>query len=79
MKLTTVKQMRGMDRHAVESLGITEELLMENAALASVGLLQRELGIPGRKFVIFCGTGNNGGDGKGVSNCLKLQGKKRGF
>jgi len=23
--------------------------------------------------------GNNGGDGKGVSNCLKLQGKKRGF
>ena len=74
MKLTTVKQMRGMDRHAVESLGITEELLMENAALASVGLLQRELGIPGRKFVIFCGTGNNGGDGLAVARLITSAG-----
>ncbi len=36
MKLATVEQMRGMDRHAIEKLGISEEILMENAALASV-------------------------------------------
>ena len=35
MKLATVEQMRGMDRYAIEILGISEEILMENAAQAA--------------------------------------------
>ena len=47
MKLATVEQMRGMDRYAIERLGLAEEILMENAAMASVVLLQRKIGIRG--------------------------------
>jgi len=63
MKVSSVGQMREMDRKAVETFGISELLLMENAGAASVQVLSREFGIIGRRYVIFCGTGNNGGDG----------------
>ncbi len=36
--------MRGMDRHAVENLGISEEILMENAGRASFQILSRDVG-----------------------------------
>ena len=74
MKLATVEQMRGMDRYAIEKLGISEDILMENAALASVTLLKRQVGIRGKKFVIFCGAGNNGGDGLAVARLLSSRG-----
>ncbi len=70
MKLATVKQMREMDRFAIETLGIAEDILMENAAHASTVLLERKIGIRGRKFVIFCGAGNNGGDGLAVARLI---------
>ena len=74
MKLASVEQMREMDQYAIAELGITEEILMENAALASVVLLQREVGIHGKKFVIFCGAGNNGGDGLAVARLITSSG-----
>ena len=74
MKLATVQQMRGMDRSAIEKLGIAEEILMENAAQASAALLQREIGIRGKQFVIFCGVGNNGGDGLAVARLILSMG-----
>lgn len=70
MKLATVDQMRAMDRHAIEKLGIHEGTLMENAALASAALLKSRIGIRGRKFVIFCGAGNNGGDGLALARLI---------
>lgn len=70
MKIASVEEMRSMDRHCIEKLGIAEEILMENAALAAVSLARREVGINGKKFVIFCGTGNNGGDGLAVARLL---------
>ncbi len=63
MKVSTVEQMRGMDRHAIENLGISEEILMENAGRASFQVLARATGVAGRRFCVFCGIGNNGGDG----------------
>ncbi|WP_041584583.1 bifunctional ADP-dependent NAD(P)H-hydrate dehydratase/NAD(P)H-hydrate epimerase [Syntrophus aciditrophicus] len=63
MRVCSVQEMRAMDRYAIEHLAIPEEILMENAGLAAAAVLKREIGIPGRKFVIFCGGGNNGGDG----------------
>ena len=63
MKVSSVEQMRAMDRQAGKKLGISEEILMENAGQASFQVLSREWGGGGRRYVIFCGNGNNGGDG----------------
>ena len=63
MKISKTSEMRFMDRYAVEKLDIPEEILMENAGQASTYVLAQEIGIKDKKFVVFCGIGNNGGDG----------------
>ncbi len=63
MKISNVKQMREMDQQAVGKYGITEELLMENAGNAAFFALQQEYDLYNKKILIFCGVGNNGGDG----------------
>lgn len=63
MKVSRVKEMQKLDAQAVKDYGISEELLMENAGLAAYKVLQDEIGIQGKRFAIFCGGGNNGGDG----------------
>jgi hydroxyethylthiazole kinase-like uncharacterized protein yjeF len=63
MKVSSVEQMRAMDRRAVEQFGIAEEILMENAGRAAFEVLAREIGCAGKRYAIFCGVGNNGGDG----------------
>ncbi len=63
MNVSTVKQMRAMDRAAIEQYGIAEELLMENAGQAACAALQDMTPVAGRRVLIFCGLGNNGGDG----------------
>ena len=63
MKISTVSQMRQLDKTATDRFGISEALLMENAGLATFSVISKELGISGNKFSVFCGPGNNGGDG----------------
>jgi len=63
MKATTVSEMRELDRTAIEKFGIPEEILMENAGEAAYFALSKEFGIRGKRFLVFCGMGNNGGDG----------------
>ncbi|HEY48502.1 MAG TPA: NAD(P)H-hydrate dehydratase [Dehalococcoidia bacterium] len=63
MKVSRVDEMRNLDRRATEEYGITQEILMENAGQASYFIILQEFGIKGRRFVTFCGIGNNGGDG----------------
>ena len=63
MKVSSVGEMRAMDRRAIEQFGIPEELLMENAGRAAFEVLSSEWGVAGRRYLLFCGTGNNGGDG----------------
>jgi len=74
MKIATVEQMRSMDRHAIETLGIPETILMENAGLAAVTVLARETGIAGKRFTVLCGIGNNGGDGFVVARVIHSRG-----
>lgn len=63
MKINTVEQMRSLDKSAIESFGISPELLMENAGEAVYYVILRKFGIKNKSFAVFCGTGNNGGDG----------------
>jgi NAD(P)H-hydrate epimerase len=63
MKISRVSEMRAMDRAAIEQYGIAEELLMENAGHAAYTVLVQEVGITDKTFLVFCGLGNNGGDG----------------
>lgn len=63
MKVCTVHQMRDMDQRAIEHYGIGEIVLMENAGQAACLALQSMLPISGKRILIFCGLGNNGGDG----------------
>ncbi len=63
MKISSVGEMRAMDRQAIEKFGIPEEILMENAGRAAFEILSGEWGVAGRRYVLFCGAGNNGGDG----------------
>jgi NAD(P)H-hydrate epimerase len=63
MKVSTVSEMRALDKRAIEECGMTAELLMENAGQAAYFVLLHKYGISGKKFLVICGTGNNGGDG----------------
>jgi ADP-dependent NAD(P)H-hydrate dehydratase / NAD(P)H-hydrate epimerase len=60
--LYTVEQVRAFDRRAIDDLGLTGFELMNRAAMAAFAALCRHW--PGaRRIVVFCGPGNNGGDG----------------
>jgi len=63
MKISTVHEMRTMDQKAVQHYGIVEEMLMENAGLAAYRVLSASMGMAGRRILVVCGIGNNGGDG----------------
>ncbi len=74
MKVCSVEQMRQMDQTAVERFGIVETVLMENAGLAAFHVLSEKIGISGKRFAVFCGIGNNGGDGFVVARKIHSRG-----
>jgi ADP-dependent NAD(P)H-hydrate dehydratase / NAD(P)H-hydrate epimerase len=71
MKVSLVEEMRQMDQSAVDGFGMSEEILMENAGDSAIQLITGKFEIAGREFCIFCGIGNNGGDGLVVARHLK--------
>jgi hydroxyethylthiazole kinase-like uncharacterized protein yjeF len=74
MKVARVDEMRALDRRATEEFGISRDLLMENAGQAVYFVISQELGIRDNKFVVFCGGGNNGGDGLVVARKIHSSG-----
>ncbi|MCJ7523456.1 MAG: bifunctional ADP-dependent NAD(P)H-hydrate dehydratase/NAD(P)H-hydrate epimerase, partial [Dehalococcoidia bacterium] len=74
MKVSRVGEMRSLDRRATEEYGIAEDILMENAGGASYFVMLQELGVRWMRFVVFCGAGNNGGDGFVVARKLHSMG-----
>lgn len=73
--VATAQEMAAMDRRTIEEIGIPGLVLMENAGrkVAEVckELLQQ---CEGKKVVIICGKGNNGGDGYVVARHLQNSG-----
>ena len=69
MKLSFSAQMRELDRYAIEELKIPGELLMTNAAKGLADFAVSHVP-PGVSTTVFCGTGNNGGDGVAAATRL---------
>lgn len=75
MKALTSEQMRAVDAHAIQRMGVPGLTLMENAGRGIVRLMEGHLGpLKGRKIVVVCGKGNNGGDGFVVARLAKASG-----
>ncbi|MCI9002522.1 MAG: NAD(P)H-hydrate dehydratase [Oscillibacter sp.] len=78
MKLATAAQMRELDKTAIEKRKIPSIDLMERAA-AEVAQAALDL-LPDKpsncRAAVFCGSGNNGGDGIGAARLLFLKGLK---
>ncbi|MBN2444910.1 MAG: NAD(P)H-hydrate dehydratase [Spirochaetales bacterium] len=74
MKVSSVVQMRHMDKTAVERYLIPEEILMENAGLAACSVIRKHIDIYHHRFLIICGSGNNGGDGLVVARKINSMG-----
>lgn len=65
-RVISVAQARAIDRDAVERLGMPSILLMENAARGTAEQARRL----GDRWIVLCGTGNNGGDGLAAARHL---------
>ena len=76
LQVVTADEIRELDRKANEDYGMPSATLMENAGWAVYKVIRRVLGgsVRGKKIAVFCGTGNNGGDGFVVARLLKIQG-----
>ncbi|MEX2116810.1 MAG: NAD(P)H-hydrate dehydratase [Bacteroidota bacterium] len=61
--LLSAEEMQRCDSAAVKSFGIHSLLLMENAGLGVARWIQQRFPLRGKTVAIFCGKGNNGGDG----------------
>ena len=73
MKVLTAQQMREADRQTIAG-GTPADVLMSRAGTKVVEFLESEFAPLGRhRVVIFCGTGNNGGDGVVVGRLLKTR------
>jgi hydroxyethylthiazole kinase-like uncharacterized protein yjeF len=73
MRILTAEAMREVDRAAIEDLGIPGMVLMENAALGVVEAIADAFG-EAESVAVFCGPGNNGGDGLAVARHLAVRG-----
>ena len=76
MILVTAKEARHLDQIAMETYGIPEMVLMENAGSSVVRLMEKYISWDGKDVVVVCGTGNNGGDGFVIARYAKEAGAR---
>ena len=69
MRVVTSKQMKEIERLS-RYYGLTYRRLMENAGSAAAAFMRRTFPVEGLNCLVFCGRGNNGGDGLVVARKL---------
>ncbi len=74
MKIVTAAEMRAIDRVTSERFGVPSLTLMENAGTAVAEHVLEHHG-NAEKILVFCGKGNNGGDGFVAARRLHQAGK----
>jgi NAD(P)H-hydrate epimerase len=75
MKIFSANQIRNWDQYTIEHEAIASIDLMERAATKCVEWLEVN-GYSKKQFTIFCGKGNNGGDGLAMARILAQKGNK---
>lgn len=73
MKIFNTSQIKACDKYTIENEPISSIDLMERAAMACIKYLIRQASVDD-EFVIFCGKGNNGGDGLAIARHLIVRG-----
>lgn len=73
MKIVTAQQMRNIDRRTTETYGIPSIILMETAAREVFAVIRQRFP-NAERLAIFCGGGQNGGDGLAVARLALLNG-----
>ncbi|HAU38225.1 MAG TPA: NAD(P)H-hydrate epimerase [Phycisphaerales bacterium] len=75
MNPLTRRQVREIDRFAIEQFGVPGAVLMENAGRNAADAAERLLArMAGRSAAVVAGGGNNGGDGFVIARHLALRG-----
>jgi len=75
MKIFTATQIREADAYTIQHEPVSSLQLMERAATACAQWLLRHFDAR-KPFYIFCGMGNNGGDGLAITRLLLNNGYK---
>jgi NAD(P)H-hydrate epimerase len=65
---------RDFDAWAIQTVGIAGAVLMENAGRGAAEVVADVLGFSAGRAVVFCGGGNNGGDGFVIARHLHNRG-----
>lgn len=73
-KIVTAAEMKRLDSHTINEIGIPSLVLMERAALAVRDEILTAFPLNQDHIVIVAGSGNNGGDGLAVARLLKIAG-----
>src|SRR5687768_10789448 len=73
MKILTAEKLRETDAYTIKHEPVASIDLMERAALACVDWISRNLS-GHHRFAVYCGTGNNGGDGLAIARMLYEKG-----
>ncbi len=63
------EKVNALDKRAIEELFLSEDILMENAAMALERAVLQNASL-GAKVIILCGSGDNGGDGYALARRL---------
>lgn len=69
MKILTSQQIRAADQYTIQHEPITSIALMERAATQCFAWIKARFALP-TSFTLFCGIGNNGGDGLVIARLL---------
>ncbi|GAA9320525.1 NAD(P)H-hydrate dehydratase [Helicobacter pylori] len=67
--LSVYEKVNALDKRALEEFNLSEDILMENAAMALEKAVLQNASL-GTKVIILCGSGDNGGDGYALARRL---------